>query len=117
MFKTLVTKVAKDLWDNAGKPAAETPAQQEAAAPASAVTEQPVTQANVAAEQPVAQAEAVHRRPETDIEFPYYPGEGTECGATCRCRWDVQVRWRPADNSNATFASWVTAGDGNVCPD
>jgi hypothetical protein len=101
MFKMLVTKVAKDLWDNAGKAEPE-PSQAQA---------EPVAQAAQAT------ADSTPGGLETDIEFPYYPGEGTSCGDSCRCRWDVQVRWSPSDNSNASFATWVTAGDGEVCPD
>lgn len=102
MFKTLVTKLAKEAWDNAGKPApAPEPGRVQAAA---AAPREPID---------AAEPETV----ETDIEFPYYPGEGTSCGAACRCRWHVDVRWSDEHNSRATFATWQTAGDGNVCPD
>lgn len=101
MFKTLVTKLAKEAWDNAGKPA-----------PAPAA--RPITQsAAPTGASEVAEPETV----ETDIEFPYYPGEGTSCGSGCRCRWQVEVRWSDEHKSRATFATWRTADDGDVCPD
>jgi hypothetical protein len=102
MFKGLVTKLAKDAWDNAGK---HEP--QAAARPSSQTQPQ-----QAASPEPEASASV-----ETDIVFPYYPGEGTSCGEECRCRWNVQVRWSDEHNSNATFATWVTAGDGDVCED
>jgi hypothetical protein len=101
MFKGIVTKLAKEAWDNAARPAPE-PRPQPAAQPghvehlAEAVAEPEV---------------------ETDIEFPYYPGDGTACDAECRCRWQVEVRWSDEFQSRATFATWRTAGDGDVCPD
>ena len=101
MFNT-VTKLAKEASDNAGKPAPETVSQRSSqSAPPTVTPTEDVAPGVV----------------ETDIEFPYYPGEGTSCGASCRCRWDVQVRWSPAHKSNATFATWVTAGDSEVCLD
>lgn len=102
MFKTLVTKLAKEAWDNAGKPA-----------PQPRVSRQ-------AAPEPVPEAAAEASTPsvvETDIQFPYYPGEGTSCGESCRCRWQVEVRWSDEHSSMATFATWKTADDDNVCPD
>jgi hypothetical protein len=27
------------------------------------------------------------------------------------------VRWSPEHNSNASFVTWLTAGDKDVCPD
>jgi hypothetical protein len=101
MFKGIVTKLAKEAWDNAGKPAPQ-PKPQPAAQP------EHVEQVVEAAAEPDV---------ETDIEFPYYPGEGTACGAECRCRWRVEVRWSDEYQSRATFATWQTAGDGTVCPD
>jgi hypothetical protein len=101
MFKGIVTRLAKEAWDNAGKPDPQPKAQ-----PAP----QPVHAENVAEE--IAEPEF-----ETDIEFPYYPGEGTACGAECRCRWQVRVRWSDEYQSHATFATWQTASDGDVCPD
>ena len=88
MFKGIVTKLAKEAWDNAAKPAP-----------------QPKPQAASQSEHVEQVAEAI-AEPEvaTDIEFPYYPGEGTACGAECRCRWQVQVRWSDEYQSRATFA-------------
>lgn len=102
MFKTLVTKLAKEAWDNAGKPAPTAAAQ-------------PVTQPASTTNAPSEPAEP--KTVETDIEFPYYPGDGTSCGTACRCRWQIEVRWSDEHNSRATFASWQTAEDGDVCPD
>ena len=102
MFKTLVTKLAKEAWDNAGKPAPETVSQRSSqSAPPTVTPTEDVAPGVV----------------ETDIEFPYYPGEGTSCGASCRCRWKVEVRWSASHHSNATFATWVAAGDESVCPE
>src|SRR5687767_8132519 len=102
MFKGLVAKLAKDVWDSAGthdaQPAAKAPVQPRAGQP---VQSEPETPASV----------------ETDIIFPYYPGEGTACGSECRCRWQIEVRWSDAHNSKATFATWATAGDDDVCAD
>ena len=102
MFKGIVTKIARDMWESAGKPetgsAAQTPVQAQAAPP-------------------VSDREPEIQQIETDIQFPYYPGEGTACGASCRCRWHIDVRWSDEHRSNATFATWQTAGDNGVCPD
>jgi hypothetical protein len=103
MFKTLVTKLAKDAWDNAGK-ADPKPAPQ---------PNLPAAHAPEPAQPEVMEPHSV----ETDIEFPYYPGEGTTCGTNCRCRWQVEVRWSDEQHSKATFATWKTAGDGDVCPE
>jgi hypothetical protein len=102
MFKGIVTKIARDMWENAGKPAPE-PAQR-SQAPAPVV-------------QQASDVEPENPPFVTDIQFPYYPGEGTACGASCRCRWHVEVRWSAEFGSNATFATWQTAGDDSVCPD
>jgi hypothetical protein len=102
MFKGIVTKIAKEMWDNAGKPAPE-PTRH--------------SQAQGSAAPQASDVEPEHQPVETDIEFPYYPGEGTTCGAACRCRWHVEVRWCDEYGSNATFATWKTAGDDTVCPD
>jgi hypothetical protein len=102
MFKTLVTRLAKEAWDNASKPAPEPK-------PAAAVAPVP--------KEPEPETDAGPAHVETDIQFPYYPGEGTACGSNCRCRWDVQVRWSAEHHSQATFATWVTADDESVCPD
>ena len=101
MFKTLVTRLAKEAWDNAGKP------EPQPAAP------KPAPAGGHSAAQETDQPEQV----ETDIQFPYYPGEGTSCGAECRCRWQIEVRWSDEYNSKATFATWKTVDDANVCPD
>jgi hypothetical protein len=101
MFKGIVTKLAKEAWDNAGKPAPQ-PTPQPAPEP------EPVEHIAETVAEPYV---------ETDIEFPYYPGDGTACGAECRCRWQVEVRWSDEYQSRATFATWRTSGDGAVCPD
>lgn len=102
MFKGIVTRIAKDMWENAGKPAPEA---------------DPRSQAQLPAASPVSESEPESLPFETDIQFPYYPGEGTACGASCRCRWHGEVRWSDEFRSNATFATWQTAGDDSVCPD
>ena len=104
MFKGIVAKIAKDVWDNAGKPA-----------PQPAPAPKPAPQAE--AVQDAEEANPASTVPDTDIEFPYYPGEGTACGESCRCRWVVDVRWSPEFGSNATFATWKTAADSGVCDD
>ena len=102
MFKGIVTKIAKDMWENAGKPetkpAPQPPVQAQASPPA--IDTRPETQ-----------------QFETDIQFPYYPGDGSACGVSCRCRWHIEVRWSDEYRSNATFATWQTAGDTSVCLD
>lgn len=105
MFKGIVTKIAKDVWDNAGKPAPEPSRPPKA--------EQRVAEGR----ETVEDAAPVPAALDTDIEFPYYPGEGTACGESCRCRWIVDVRWSPEHRSKATFATWQTADDADVCDD
>jgi hypothetical protein len=44
------------------------------------------------------------------IELPFYPADGgTECMGNCRCEWHI------TDTDEQIEATWVTAGDGNVC--
>ena len=103
MFKGLMVKAAKSVWENTAPTNA--PAEP---APAPAPSSPPPPEAEVAPELTAA---------DLGIHLPYEPGEGTACGAECRCRWQVEIRWSPEHNSNASFVTWVTASDKDVCPD
>ncbi len=103
MFKGLMVKAAKSVWENTA-PAAEPDE------PSVAVRAEPP-----AAEAPV--LEPALTVADLGIELPYEPGDGTACGDGCRCQWRVEVRWSPEHNSNASFVTWVTASDKDVCPD
>jgi hypothetical protein len=103
MFKGLMVKAAKSVWENT------TPTTGPAEPAPAAVHQVPSPP-----EPEVAPALTVA---DLGIQLPYEPGEGTECGADCRCTWKVDVRWSPEHNSNASFVTWVTAGDKDVCPD
>ena len=102
MFKGLMVKAAKSVWENTA------PSAEPVAAPPSAHAEATHTEPAAAPELTVA---------DLGIELPYEPGEGTSCGDSCRCRWRVDDRWSPEHNSSASFVTWVTAGDKDVCPD
>ena len=50
--------------------------------------------------------------------LPFFPGDGlTPCGESCRCRWQITTRWSDAHRAWATYATWQTAGDDQVCAD
>jgi hypothetical protein len=105
MFKGLMVKAAKSMWENTA------PSPTEEAAPAGPGARQ--QDAPPAAPSPPPEITVA----DLGIELPYEPGEGTSCGAACRCRWRVDVRWSPEHQSNASFVTWVTASDKDVCPD
>jgi hypothetical protein len=102
MFKGLMVKAAKSVWENTA-PRVE-PAMTPDSAPSEAVVEGPGAEPELTVA-------------DLGIELPYEPGEGTSCGDKCRCRWQVAVRWSPEHDSNASFVTWVTASDKEVCPD
>lgn len=102
MFKGLMVKAAKSVWENTA------PSAEPDEAPAQARVE-------TAREESIAQPELTVA--DLGIDLPYEPGVGTACGDGCRCRWRVEVRWSPEHNSNASFVTWVTASDKDVCPD
>src|SRR5687767_232013 len=102
MFKGLMVKAAKSVWENTS-PAVD----QDKPAPA-ARAEPPAETADPDPELTVA---------DLGIDLPYEPGEGTECGDSCRCRWRVDVRWSPEHSCNASYVTWITASDKDVCPD
>lgn len=52
-----------------------------------------------------------------DIQLPFYPGEGTECGTDCRCTWLIEKRWSAENGCNAIFATWVATAEGAACAD
>jgi len=101
MFKGLMAKAAKSVWDST--------------APGSAPPETEAT--HDAPQSPEETAEPEITAADLGIQLPYEPGEGTSCAAACRCRWQVEIRWSPEHASNASFVTWVTASDTDVCPD
>ena len=100
MFKGLMVKAAKSVWESTA-PAAE------GGEPAPAARAEPVVEA------PAPEPELTVA--DLGIDLPYDPGEGTACGDGCRCRWRVDVRWSPEHDCNASFVTWVTASDKDVC--
>ena len=102
MFKTIVTQLAKSVWDNAGTAPAPAQAGAEHVSNDSGTSSQPADQVDLEA---------------LGIELPYHPKVGTACGDACRCSWDITIRWSDEHQCNATFATWQTANDESVCPD
>ena len=102
MFKGLMVKAAKSVWENTAPTAEPVEATAPARLESAAETLSPEPELTLA---------------DLGIELPYEPGEGTSCGDDCRCRWQIAVRWSPEHNSNASFVTWLTAGDKDVCPD
>ena len=102
MLKMFVTKAVKAAWDNASSAPAEETTTTESSH--QVVEEEELVEVAVTAES-------------LGIELPYYPGEGTACGSDCRCSWQIEVRWSSKHGANATFATWVTSDDSDVCLD
>jgi len=56
------------------------------------------------------------RADERGIELPYYPADGSsECKSNDRCAWIIETRWDDELGRDATFATWQTEHDENVC--
>jgi hypothetical protein len=101
MLKMFVTRAAKAAWESAGT-----------------VPETTYDLENVG--EVVADEEIVEVRitpQDLGIELPYYPGEGTQCGAECRCSWEIDVHDSPQHGGMGIFATWLTTEDGEPCPD
>ena len=102
MFKTIVSQLAKNVWDSAASAPVTQPASGQA----------PVVPTGVPDEQDNGvDPEAL------GIELPYYPKVDTACGDACRCRWHVDLKWSDEHQCNATFVTWKTADDDEVCAD
>lgn len=101
MLKMFVTRAAKAAWESAGT-----------------VPETTYDQVDVGDVVENEEIVEVRITPEDlGIDLPYYPGQGTACGAECRCSWEIDVRESPKHGGMAIFATWLTADDGDVCAD
>jgi hypothetical protein len=101
MLKMFVTRAAKAAWDMAGTVPDETYDEDDVG--------------EVIADDEIVEVQLTPQ--ELGIELPYYPGEGTQCGSACRCSWEIDVRYSREHGGTGIFATWLTADDGDVCPD
>ncbi len=52
-----------------------------------------------------------------DIELPFFPGEGTQCGRTCDCTWAIERSFSADFGAECLFATWIPGNRCDSCPD
>ena len=104
MLKMFVSKAVKAAWENAGTAAPTDQAAEDAH------YDHPTNFETEATE------EVAISPSDLGIDLPYYPGQGTSCGSSCRCSWEIDIRYSVEHGGNAIFATWRTKGD-DACPD